>query len=228
MVMRAFFVGLTFGLFFIGVQAAYAQAVPKTCDAQFHNVLRDKAWMEAQREVEVAEVILSQRHSVLDYTCFKNRADAFARSTVFGNNAAKTAAGTQSLQNYVNSILSGASSGCTAMGNVWKTIRCSDADKDIMFESLDDLISADPRSCSGASGSRDSDWNTANNNVFRVGGRDVADGGYDRVDAFLEEMDPTNCTGSAFVETGVLLDRSSLKDAVCLAPGCYADGGSCR
>lgn len=230
-VMRGFFVGLTVGMMlavFVPLQAR-AQAVPPTCDANFHDVLRSKAWMEAQREVEIAETIMSERPSVLDYTCFKNRVDAFAGATVFGNNASKTAAGTQSLQNYVNNILSGASLSCRVMSHIWETVRCSDANKTEWFRDLEDFVYSDGRpSCGAAAGNRNDQWDAANRIVYPLSFRPVSSGGYDRVDAFLRQMDPANCGSSAYVRTGITLARSGLQDGVCLAPGCYVSGSGCN
>lgn len=84
--MRAFFVILL--LFFIGLPQpvrAYSlgdlvseagsylsDRVPKTCDENFWNVLTDRAWMQAQREITQNGNLLAKPDSTLIYSCFEN------------------------------------------------------------------------------------------------------------------------------------------------------------
>ena len=173
--------------------------------------------MEAQREVEVAQTILTQPESVLDYTCFKNNALSFAGNSVFQKNATSA----------VNKVLSGVSLGCVSMANIWKTVRCGNAEKGKIFKSLDDLIAADPRAgCSG--GNRAAHWQSAAQIYYPPKFRPLNQGGYEQVDALLNKMDPTKCSATPRVETGVVLARTKLKDGICVAPGCYYNGSSCQ
>ena len=195
--------------------------VPKTCDAEFHDVLRSKAWMEAQREVEVAEEIILSPDSILMYSCFKDYAKDFAKASVFGENLSK----------HIDDLFSGVPMNCVNMENIWKIVRCSDADKGRFFKDLAELKDTDTRSCSAENkGNRDQDWTEAYEKLFpqsQSGVRPVDEGGYDPVDPFLKEM-IGQCSETLHIETGVLLDEPKVTDAVCLAPGCYADGGSCK
>ncbi|MCB1532625.1 MAG: hypothetical protein KDJ35_07135 [Alphaproteobacteria bacterium] len=54
--------------------SAWAEVLPGTsCDTQVYDVLSDRAWMEGQREMEVAEKLILKPDSVLEYSCFAQR-----------------------------------------------------------------------------------------------------------------------------------------------------------
>lgn len=67
---------LTFFILFFSVLSApvCAEVVPGTsCDVEVYDVLSERAWLEGQREVEVAQQLILKPDSVLEYSCFQQR-----------------------------------------------------------------------------------------------------------------------------------------------------------
>ena len=72
--------------------ASPAKAQPASCDPNYWNALKARAWMEAQREISQNQNLIYKPDSVLELTCFENfnRALAaaafslFSETTVFG------------------------------------------------------------------------------------------------------------------------------------------------
>lgn len=54
----------------IPFEAAHSQAVPPSCDADYYQILRDRAFLEGTREMEAAQRIILKADSVLEYSCF--------------------------------------------------------------------------------------------------------------------------------------------------------------
>lgn len=54
----------------IPFKAVHSQAVPPSCDAEYYQVLRNRAFLEGTREVEAAQRIILKADSVLEYSCF--------------------------------------------------------------------------------------------------------------------------------------------------------------
>ena len=53
---------------------SYAETIEGTsCDVETWEVLKNRAWMEGEREVEMAEVLILKPDSVLEYSCFNQR-----------------------------------------------------------------------------------------------------------------------------------------------------------
>lgn len=246
-IMRVFLLSLLICMLGAAPVVAQTPDVPATCDADFHNLLRTKAWMEAQREIEVAETLILDPAKVLEYTCFKDYADYFATKTVFGNeddrkteytyaggppamtDATSPSTKDPALLGFIDSFASGLSLGCTTMKSIWDDVRCDDVDKGKYFKDFDGLVSSDPRSCSNST--RDDNWEEADELFFPDDFREVDDGGTDKLDTFLKKMDPTNCGASAVVKTGVIIKvggETVTTDSACLAPGCYFNGTSCQ
>ena len=210
---------------------AQTSKVPKTCDVEFHDVLRTKAWMEAQREIEVAQTLILKPERVLDYSCFEERADAFAKETGFGNKEDREAEadGTDGfLQKQIEDAFAPFAIGCVSMASVWESIRCSDTDRDKHFLEFSELVSGDTRSCSNAV--RDQQWTDALALYEPADFRALNKGGTDKMATFLDNLNPAACGSSAIVETGVVYEVGSVKreDYICVAPGCYYNGSSCQ
>lgn len=67
-------------LFTLYAPAAFAAAaVPPTCDADFWDVLRARAWEEANREITQNQNLIAKPDSVLSYICWDNYMDHLAR-----------------------------------------------------------------------------------------------------------------------------------------------------
>lgn len=220
--------------------------VPETCDAEFHDVIRTKAWMEAQREFEVAQTLILDQEKVLDLSCFGNSLDQTASINSFAND----------LEGTIDQVLDGIAfnDNCEYMADVWEFQRCQNVDKDKFFPSFENLVTADQRpSCSGSAhlAERNSNWNSAKTKYLDVVARPLAEGGLDSLDLLYEQMDIEDCSASAKIETGVIFEgvrfvaqdvdggegeeaeisdegeEFEIIDTVCLAPGCYFNGSDC-
>lgn len=199
-------------------QPVWAQAaVPATCESDFHMALRDRAWMEGQREIEVSEVLIKQAESVLDYTCFKNAAERAGQSSLFGKDLAGS----------VKKVLAGGAFNCISMEAAWDAVRCSNLDQDTVFPELGEIAFKDFRGCS--SPRSEANWKSAyeQSNASRAasptwGQKNLPD----RVQIFAQKRDSSDCGSSAIVKTGLLLEDGS-EAGTCLARGCYYDGSAC-
>ena len=211
---------------------AFAQAdpLPKTCDASMHDLMRSRAWMEAQREVEVSETLILKPDSILDYSCFSDLANSAKGITLFQEDIA----------GHVDSVLSAMNVSCKTMADITETMRCTDADKAKILPSLTDLVDGDIRpSCSG--GTRDQNWADANDIVFAELPRAVDAGGLDPVVADTDKLDGTQCGGTYVFNTDIEYNYNQVvfngstpeseaktKTAgYCLAPGCTFNGSAC-
>jgi len=89
-------IGMKFFLFFaaliIFLPSAEAQ-LPASCDADFHEVLKARAELEARREMEVAQRLILRPDSVLEYSCFGKRVSQLgdAADELFSDNISSTA-----------------------------------------------------------------------------------------------------------------------------------------
>ncbi len=76
---------------FLSFSVAHA-GVPASCDPDYWNAMKGKAWMEAQREIEQNQNLIYKADSVLEYTCFdkflnllaKSAPDLFSETTHWG------------------------------------------------------------------------------------------------------------------------------------------------
>ncbi|MCD8497995.1 MAG: hypothetical protein LRZ85_07940 [Alphaproteobacteria bacterium] len=57
-----------------GAGNIYAQEVAPTCDITVQNQIKQQAWMEGQRELEIAQRLILKPDSVLEYSCFEQEA----------------------------------------------------------------------------------------------------------------------------------------------------------
>jgi hypothetical protein len=124
----------------LGVGTASAQQVGPGCDPAFMLAMQDKAWMEAQREIMIAQTTIAKPDSVFSLGCYQNFSGAFSVS--FGNNPA-SGSYTSLIQSPINSYLgasfnhnfggahstiSRSESNCGAMLSLWNYARGADLD----------------------------------------------------------------------------------------------------
>lgn len=201
-----------------------ASILPETCDAKLHDLMRSRAWMEAQREVEVAETLILKPTSVLAYSCFGDQIADAKGTTIFQ----------EDIDGNIGGVFSGMSFSCSAMADIFTSARCTDVDGATLFPSLNDLVGSDIRpNCSGHNSARNSNWTSANDIVFAAPPRAVDQGGLDKVTADFDKLDGTQCASTYSFTTGVVFkyvkDKAlQTKTAgVCLAPGCVYNGSTC-
>ena len=77
MAVRSLFTALALLVFMCASNVTYGAPIQVSpgCDPEFLDVMEARAWMEGQREVEVAARIILKPDSVLEYSCFDNRID---------------------------------------------------------------------------------------------------------------------------------------------------------
>jgi hypothetical protein len=109
----------------------------ETCDAEFMDQMTGIAELEAQREVEVSQILIKKPASVLEYSCFGDMALDLGAKSVFGLNATGTISG----------VLSGLTTGCVSMADAWMAAKCANPTKEDLFPSLEDVTNGSLRSC---------------------------------------------------------------------------------
>ncbi len=235
-------------LFPFGGSVAFAQAVvPETCDADFHDLMRSRAWMESQRENEVAETLIKKPDSVFDVTCYSTHYDASKGIALFG----------EDLSSAADALIDTSGMTCSTMAALSEAVRCTDVDENTMFPDFDALISGDIRSCPSDS-TRSDNWSAANDIVYPSTLPRATDAaGPDEFLSYLDNIKPLSCDDSAFIRTGLsgivylsIADGGSTspinhgnityaasvvsgtqmgpaisEGAVCVAPGCIYDAG---
>lgn len=69
----------------LGFNVANAQTVGPGCDPAFMASMQQKGWMEAQREIMIAQATIAKPDSVFALGCFGNFTNGFASTVTFGN-----------------------------------------------------------------------------------------------------------------------------------------------
>ena len=217
---------------------------PGGCDPEFMGVMESRAWLEGQREVEIAERLILKPDSVLEYSCFDTRINEMASNSVFQDsvstalgNIVGTPAATYINTNFGHGFAGGTYSGaappaCGAMNAVWSFLKCQDFDIG-MFLTFQELAASggDPRDvpvpCPNA-GARSTLWNNMITAANPPPATPAAVGGMDDTVTFNPMVMGGACSGGA-IETGVIVQRpgGDISDAVCATPGCYYNGSGC-
>lgn len=121
----------------LSLNSASAQTVGPGCDPKFMDAMKQKAWMEAQREIMIAQTTIAKPDTVFALGCFNNFMNGFNGSVSFSENTNYTSIQLPSnINNYVNAAFSGQTLGgghfsgsnsdfstCGAMMNLWKAAR---------------------------------------------------------------------------------------------------------
>ncbi len=152
---------------------AAAPEVPATCDGDFYNVMSNRAWMESEREMEVAQRLILKPDSVLEYSCFDQILEANAQNTNFAPTGSMIAdlisapLDTYLSNNFGNSVAGPSSaSTCDVMFQVWDFMKCQNMGVD-EFAMFAEFAAADgralPEMC--AAPNRDNNWETAQETV---------------------------------------------------------------
>ena len=122
--------------FVFGTGTASAQQVGPGCDPEFMKAIQDKAWMEAQREIMIAQTTIAKPDSVFSLGCFDHWASGLTISFGNGSNygySGKISSYGSSAFNHThggghhtgsNSTISN----CGAMMSLWNSARGADLD----------------------------------------------------------------------------------------------------
>lgn len=134
---------VTLTVFSLCFSAPQVNADP-ACDAVFMTAMKNKAWMEAQREIMIAQSIIAKPDSVFALGCFGYFLDSY-KDTITGDdffvsNGYPMAIVEQNLNQYLGDSFGHAyggghdpavgavnnySDGCAVMLNLWNDARCS-------------------------------------------------------------------------------------------------------
>ena len=212
---------------FVAQGAAYAQVstpvVSPGCDVQFYNQLKGAAELKGAREMEAAQSIILKPDSVLHYSCFMQQVNNVRENLEFKQDMrGMSEAVADPFDRYLSINFSqnmggglaapppNADGPCYAMAQVWHTAKCNDFDLELFmpFNEVGADMRTFPQSCPGGR---------------RIAGLQLdakipagGPGAGDAMESYHDDL--TTC--GAPVPTGI--------DFVCLAPGCYYDGRTCR
>ncbi len=220
------------------------QADP-ACDATFMNAMKQKAWMEAQREIMIAQSVIAKPDSVFALGCFGAFRNSYLSSITFSNSTGyANGVVTADINNYLGASFNHAyggghdpnvgspntlSNNCALMLNLWNDARCSNLSMDkiqtLLETSTEDglLRGAFPASCGNAG-----PWATPLNTFStKVASKSVG-AAFDDMNLFLGVTAPLSQIQSgqcaAGIPTGVMLGDASNHEIVCPNPGCVPNG----
>lgn len=249
--------GLTLGLgLSVSINACYAapSVLDPACDTAFMATLKDKAWMETQRETMIAQSIIAKPDSVFDLTCFGSAI------TLMGTLTKLTVPGDTSLTDlntYLGNYLTGSflhdlggghvksppkikgltDNPCEVMGKLWQAAKCANASLGAIM-GLDGYKSTDTRTFAMTACSNTGAWATAPtdpwNTLVTVGAVNTTKFPgptvyFDKMNLFSANTAPLSQTGppikcSAPISTGVMI--GTIPEAVCSNPGCTSTGAT--
>ncbi len=204
------------------------------CDAAFMDKLRQRAWMEAQREIMTNQQMIWKPDSVLALGCYSQWINAMTIS--FSDDGGS---GLNSTTNQASNYLSAAfphslgggnasgsnSSNCANINNLWKAAQCKNLNLS-QFLTLKDASGTDPRVAPNSCGSTGS-WGTPVSTMGTTG----LGAPFDSMNLFTSVVAPLSETGSTpkcsvGIPTGVLIGGGTNREAVCPNPGCSPDGAA--
>lgn len=216
------------------------------CDATFMDAMKQKAWMEAQREIMIAQSIIAKPDSVFALGCFDSFYQKYTSSVTFFNNAASAGPILTQINTYLGDSFSHAFGGghdpsvapgtnaynspCTTMLNLWNDARCSNLDI-AKIRTLTETSTYDretfPATCA-APGAWATPLQTFNTKVAAQSVGAV----FDDMNLFIDVTAPLSQTLSgqcaAGLPTGVQISSTNIAEIVCPNPGCAPDGqGAC-
>lgn len=233
---------------------ANAQTVGPGCDPKFMAAMQKKGWMEAQREIMIAQATIAKPDTVFALGCFRNFTSGY--SIYFSNGGGNQYNYNTAVTNYVGAAFSGQSLGgghysgsntnlntCGAMLSLWNAARCSNLDLPTkLLGTLQDIKNYDrgnfPTACTptptgfGSVGDAETPLGTFYGAKVAgfVLGKDAANGvAFDDMNLFTSVTAPRSVAGGACakgIPTGVLINTSGSEsqEVVCPNPGCVSDG----
>lgn len=231
---------------------AVSAVIDDACDSAFMDKMKERAWMEAQREIMTNQKMIWKPDSVLALGCYKNWIDSMTISFTKDNKSGLNSTTSQA-ESYLGAAfphtlgggnLSGAnSSNCSNIKSLWDQAECRNLSlSDI--QTLKDASSNDPRKKPKSCGNPGS-WGSYITNLTTAG----MGAGFDKMKLFLSVTAPLSetclpsgggsggsgggsgggsCTKkcSVGIPTGVMIGGGSNPEIVCPNPGCSPDGAA--
>lgn len=231
---------------------ANAQTVGPGCDPEFMAAMQKKGWMEAQREIMIAQATIAKPDSVFALGCFDSFYNSYKGTVTFHNSNGYANSSVQnSVNNYVGAAFSGQRLGgghytggaqntvlttCGAMMSLWNVARCSNLDlPSKLLDTLQDIKNYDrgafPTACAAPTGFGSTGSATTPLGTFygsKVTNKSVG-ANFDDMNLFTSVTAPRSVAGGACakgIPTGVLINTSGSEsqEVVCPNPGCVSDG----
>jgi len=233
-------VPFSFGGDAMSAPAAAPAIAPSTCDADYYNTLKSRAWLEAQREITQNQNLIAKPDSVLRFSCFDKMMDDFqsAYSATSDVSVAKSAASSFVADNFNaahSNMIGGRSdetssldSSCDVMAKVWEDAQCmnfaDEPDNDAFFTLAEYNAASDDKRFEGNC-SKPGGWSSELDALMPANTPWTEDD----IVTFMKELDvsQTTCSASKTIDVGVNAISSSedfqgeYEVKVCLVHGCY-------
>jgi hypothetical protein len=225
-----------------------AQTVGPGCDPTFMKAMQQKAWMEAQREIMIAQATIAKPDTVFSLGCFGNFTNGFTSTVTFtGNNNYNYQS---ALNTYVSAAFNHSYGGghytgsnqanntnCNDMQNLWNAARQANLDQPSkLLGTLQDIaqydrgtfpIAAPLPTGYGAAGTAGTPLGTFYG--AKVPSKSVG-ANFDDMNLFAGVTAPRSTltnpsTCAKGIPTGILVDTNPNKpEIVCPNPGCVSNG----
>ena len=218
---------------------ARAQAVGPGCDPEFMKAMQDKGWMEAQREIMIAQTTIAKPDTVFALGCIKSFHDGFNPTIKFSDNnkfdyMSKITSFVGSAFNHDlgGGHFSGKNSelnNCGAMASLWKAARCANLDlPSKLLHTLQDMKNYDrgkfPETCSTPAGA----WEQPLKKFYETKDENKSLGAkFDDMKLFLDVTAPLSQTEKKECAKGIptgIVFADDRKEIICPNPGCISDG----
>lgn len=229
------------GLTGTSLPARAADVVGPGCDPTFMEAMKSKAWMEAQREIMIAQSQIAKPDSVFALGCF----GAFSSSSGTGSFTGGTKYDISGkVSSYVSSAFphsyggghysgagsnNGNNSDCGLMQTIWNLARCSDSPT-TQLASLQSVSGynrgAFPKACGTASG-----WSANKTTIYgtKAAGKSVG-AAFDDMKLFTDKTAAVSLTSGKTCADGIPtgIKMGDVAEVICPNPGCYPSAGKCE
>jgi hypothetical protein len=235
----------------VGGHSAHAAAADPACDPNFMTTLKERAWMEAQREMVMNETFIWKPDSVLALSCFSGTLSTIPIGFASGNplqQASKNAAdwiGSNfwfDLGGGNTSIVHDASktpNNCKHMYDLWKEAKCEvlGGNLDDVFVTFTDFAGGKepriaPEACTNTPSAEFTKYLADMGAIgLAYGGGGGTPVGFDSINLFLGVTAPvtdaavTKCNAGIITGIKVTVGGSSVDEIVCSNPGCSPTTG---
>jgi hypothetical protein len=227
------FAALFGSLMFFNPLLASAAVIDEACDSAFMDKMKERAWMEAQREIMINQTMVWKPDSVLALGCYEQWIGAikvsFSKDSGAGLTDVKTQATTYLSAAFPHTLGGGNGTGsntskCSNINDLWKQAQCKNLNLSQIL-TLKDISGNDPRQNPAACSSTGS-WGTPVSTMAAVG----LGAPFDSMNLFTSVVAPlsevTSGKCSAGIPTGVFIGGGSNPEVVCPNPGCSPTGTS--
>lgn len=229
-------------------RAADADIVGPGCDPAFMKAMKSKAWMEAQREIMIAQSQIAKPDSVFALGCFGAFSSASGTGSFTGGTKYDIS---NKVKDYVNKAFAhpyggghydgaeknnGNNTDCGLMQTIWNLARCSDFDPSSkQFSSLQTISgydrSAFPKACDVAKTA--TAWSTNKTTIYGTKTAKKSVGAaFDDIDMklFTDKTAAVSLTSGEKCADGIPtgIKMGDVAEVICPNPGCYPSAGKCE